>query len=337
MFWFHTLSIDLGTANTLIYDLAKGLVLQEPSAIAFESETEEVVAQGQAAEDLQGRSPSHIQVKRPLKDGVIVSLEAAEKMLSRFIRKVLGNYFFLPHVIVGVPSGSSGIERQALADAVSQARAKLYYLIDEPVAAAIGAGLPVLEPGGSMVIDIGGGTSEVAVLCQSGVVFSESINIAGDELTDYIKRAVQQQHHLLISDRTAERIKHEIGTAYPDEGSDAASMEVIGINLLSNLPGRVTLTGAEIREMIAEPVGMILGMVRRSLEQLQPDLAVDIAERGMTLLGGGALLKGLDRLISETFDIGVNVPPEPMHCVVLGENAVMADPHKYCQFLVRMR
>ncbi|MCM1981673.1 rod shape-determining protein [Lyngbya confervoides] len=334
---FHTLSIDLGTANTLILDLEHGIVLKEPTVIALDSASDEVVALGQAAEQLRGRISNKVVVKRPLKDGVIVALDAADLMLSHFIRQILGRgHIFLPRVIVGVPSGATDIECRALKEAVARAGAKLLYLIDEPVAAAIGAGLPITEPVGSMVIDIGGGTSEVAVLSMAGVVFSESVEVAGDELTESIQRWIKQEYHMVVSYRVAEEVKHQLGSAHASAGLDEKTMEVAGINLLSGLPAKISLSGVEVREMMAEPIGVILAMIRQSLERLPPELAADLAERGIVLTGGGALLQGLAQRIGEEFEIFVDVPPEPLHCVVLGAGEAIANPKKYGRFLQKV-
>jgi rod shape-determining protein MreB len=259
---------------------------------------------------------------RPLRDGVIADFDTAELMLKHFIARVHeGKTLVAPRVVIGIPSGVTGVERRAVMDAASQAGARDVYLIDEPVAAAIGAGLPVAEPTGNMIIDIGGGTTEVAVLSLQGTVLSESVRVAGDELSESIAHYMKKVHNLVIGERTAEEIKISIGSAYPVD--DDASMEVRGLHLLSGLPRTVTVKSAEMRESMAEPLAVIVDAVKRTLERTPPELAADIIDRGIMLAGGGALLKGLDTLISHETGIVVHVAADPLSCVVLGTGRVL--------------
>lgn len=334
MRFFNTLSIDLGTANTIIYDIHQQTFLREPSVIAIDSASENVLSIGTEAAALRGRNAGSVKVERPLKDGVIVALDAADMMLEHFVRHSVGRgKLLLPRVIVGVPSGATDIERRALREAVNKAGARLVYLIDEPVAAAIGAGLPVTEPIGSMIVDIGGGTSEVAVLSLSGVVHSESIDVAGDELTAMIQHCLKHEYHMLIGDQFAEKIKHQLGSAFPMKETDELLMEVSGMNLVSGLPSKIEIQGAEIREMLTEPVSMIVSTIRRALECVPPEVAADLNRDGITLAGGGALLKGLDRLITKEFDLNVHIPLDPLSCVAVGAGMAIADVNKYRRLL----
>jgi rod shape-determining protein MreB len=260
---------------------------------------------------------------RPLRDGVIADFDTAELMLKHFIRRVHeGRTLVSPRIVIGIPSGVTGVERRAVMEAASQAGARDVYLIDEPVAAAIGAGLPVAEPTGNMIIDIGGGTTEVAVLSLQGTVLSESVRIAGDELSDSITQYMKKVHNLVIGERTAEEIKIQIGSAYPTH-DDEASLEVRGLHLLSGLPRTVTIKGPEIRESMSEPLSVIVDAVKRTLERTPPELAADIIDRGIMLAGGGALLKGLDTLISHETGIVTHVAADPLSCVVLGTGRVL--------------
>jgi rod shape-determining protein MreB and related proteins len=269
-----------------------------------------------------GRTPGNVVALRPLRDGVIADFDTAELMLKHFITRVNeGKALVAPRIVIGIPSGVTGVERRAVMDAASQAGARDVYLIDEPVAAAIGAGLPVAEPTGNMIIDIGGGTTEVAVLSLQGTVISESVRVAGDELTEAIAAYMKKVHNLVIGERTAEDIKTTIGSAYPVD--DDATMEVRGLHLLSGLPRTVAVKSAEIRESMAEPLAVIIDAVKRTLERTPPELAADIIDRGIMLAGGGALLKGLDTLISHETGIVVHVAADPLSCVVLGTGRVL--------------
>ncbi len=318
------MGIDLGTANTLVYVSGRGIVLQEPSVVAILEATGVPVAVGEEAKQMLGRTPGNIRAIRPLKDGVIADFDIAEVMLKHFIGRVNGNKALVsPRVVIGVPSGVTGVERRAVMNAALQAGARMVYLIDEPVAAAIGAGLPVDEPTGNMIVDIGGGTTEVAVLSLQGTVLSESVRVAGDELTDSIKQYMRKVNNLDIGDRTAEEIKVRIGSAYPSPDDDEISLEVRGVHMLSWLPRTVTVKSPEIRESMAEPLSVIVEAVKRTLEKTPPELAADIIDRGIMLAGGGALLKGLDTLISYETGIVVHVAADPLSCVVLGTGRVL--------------
>ena len=318
------MGIDLGTANTLVYVSGRGVVLQEPSVVAIDESSGEAVAVGEEAKKMLGRTPGNIKAIRPLRDGVIADFDIAEIMLKHFIRRVHENKSLVsPKVVIGIPSGVTGVERRAVMDAAIQAGARMVYLIDEPVAAAIGAGLPVDEPTGNMIVDIGGGTTEVAVLSLQGTVLSESVRVAGDELTDSIKSYMKKVNNLEIGDRTAEEIKVKISSAYPSPDDDDISLEVRGVHMLSGLPRTVTVKSPEIRESMAEPLSVIVEAVKRTLENTPPELAADIIDRGIMLAGGGALLKGLDTLISHETGIVVHVAADPLSCVVLGTGRVL--------------
>jgi rod shape-determining protein MreB and related proteins len=318
------MGIDLGTANTLVYVSGKGIVLQEPSVVAIDKYTREPIAVGEEAKNMLGRCPGNVAALRPLRDGVIADFDTAEIMLKHFIRRVHeGNTLVSPRIVIGIPSGVTGVERRAVMDAAIQAGARDVRLIDEPVAAAIGAGLPVAEPTGNMIIDIGGGTTEVAVLSLQGTVISESVRIAGDELNDSIIHYLKKVHNLVIGERTAEEIKIQIGSAYPTDADEDTIVEVRGLHLLSGLPRTVTVKGPEIRESMSEPLSIIVDAVKRTLERTPPELAADIIDRGIMLAGGGALLKGLDTLISHETGIVVHVAADPLSCVVLGTGRVL--------------
>ncbi len=316
------MGIDLGTANTLVYVSGKGIVLQEPSVVAMDQDEKVPLAVGEDAKRMLGRTPGNVVALRPLRDGVIADFDTAELMLKHFIARVNeGRTLVAPRIVIGIPSGVTGVERRAVMDAASQAGARDVYLIDEPVAAAIGAGLPVAEPTGNMIIDIGGGTTEVAVLSLQGTVLSESVRVAGDELSEAIAHYMKKIHNLVIGERTSEEIKITIGSAYPID--DDVQMDVRGLHLLSGLPRTVTVKSAEIRESMAEPLSVIVDAVKRTLERTPPELAADIIDRGIMLAGGGALLKGLDTLISHETGIVVHVAADPLSCVVLGTGRVL--------------
>jgi rod shape-determining protein MreB and related proteins len=319
------MGIDLGTANTLVYVSGKGIVLQEPSVVAIDQEDKVPLAVGEDAKKMLGRTPGNVVALRPLRDGVIADFDTAELMLKHFIQRVHEGRTGLiaPRIVIGIPSGVTGVERRAVMEAASQAGARDVYLIDEPVAAAIGAGLPVAEPTGNMIIDIGGGTTEVAVLSLQGTVLSESVRVAGDELSEAILNYMKKVHNLVIGERTAEEIKIMVGSAYPMEDDDDAIMDVRGLHLLSGLPRTVTVKGPEIREAMAEPLSVIIEAVKRTLERTPPELAADIIDRGIMLAGGGALLRGLDTLISHETGIVVHVAADPLSCVVLGTGRVL--------------
>ncbi len=322
------MGIDLGTANTLVYVSGKGIVLQEPSVVAMDQERNVPLAVGEEAKKMLGRTPGNVIALRPLRDGVIADFDTAEIMLKHFIQRVNeGSPLVRPRIVIGIPSGVTGVERRAVMEAASQAGASDVFLIDEPVAAAIGAGLPVAEPTGNMIIDIGGGTTEVAVLSLQGTVISESVRVAGDELSDSIIQYMKKVHNLVIGERTAEEIKIQIGSAYPpneeDDPSDEPLMEVRGLHLLSGLPRTVVIKAPEIRDSMSEPLSVIVDAVKRTLERTPPELAADIVDRGIMLAGGGALLKGLDTLISHETGIVTHVAADPLSCVVLGTGRVL--------------
>lgn len=318
------MGIDLGTANTLIYVSGKGIVLQEPSVIAINQKDKTALAVGEDAKKMLGRAPGDVVVLRPLRDGVIADFDMAELMLKYFIRRVHeGKTLVSPKIAIGIPSGITGIERRAVMDAALQAGARDVYLIDEPVAAAIGAGLPVSEPTGNMIIDIGGGTTEVAVLSLQGTVISKSVRIAGDELNESITQYMKKVHNLLIGERTAEEIKIRIGSAYPTPDDDTTKMEIRGLHMLSGLPRTVVIRGPEIRESMSEPLSVIVEAVKQTLEKTPPELAADIIDRGIMLAGGGALLTGLDTLIAHETGIVTHIAADPLTCVVLGTGRVL--------------
>ncbi len=317
------MGIDLGTANTLVYVSGKGIVLSEPSVVAIDANERVPLAVGEDAKRMLGRTPGNVIALRPLRDGVIADFDTAEMMLKHFIQRVHdGKALVSPRIVIGIPSGVTGVERRAVMEAASQAGAREVYLIDEPVAAAIGAGLPVAEPTGNMIIDIGGGTTEVAVLSLQGTVLSESVRVAGDELSDAIVQYMKKVHNLVVGERTAEEIKIQIGSAYPS-AADEEVMEVRGLHMLSGLPRTVTIKGPEIRESMSEPLSVIVDAVKRTLERTPPELAADIIDRGIMLAGGGALLKGIDTLISHETGIVVHVAADPLSCVVLGTGRVL--------------
>jgi rod shape-determining protein MreB and related proteins len=319
------MGIDLGTANTLVYVSGKGIVLEEPSVVAIERKTEQPRAFGKEAKLLLGRAPEDIQALRPLKDGVIADFDATEAMIHEFVKRAFeGNPLVHPRMVIGIPSGVTKLERRAVIEAASNAGAREVDLIEEPLAAAIGAGLPITEPTGNMIIDIGGGTTEVAVISSQGKVISESIRIAGDELTEAIISQVKQEHKLAIGENTAETIKLKLGSAYPVD-EQGKTMEVRGLHLLSGLPRMIEISESEVRDCLQESVRSILDAIKRTLEQTPPDLAADIIDRGIMLAGGGAMLRGLDTLISHETGIVTHIAPDPLKCVVLGTGRVLED------------
>lgn len=314
------LSIDLGTANTLIYMKDKGIVLNEPSVVAFRNirGVTRVESVGWEAKRMQGRTPGNISAIRPMKDGVIADFMVTEKMLQHFISKVHESRFLKPspRVLVCVPCGSTQVERRAIRESAMGAGAREVYLIEEPMAAALGSGMPVDEATGSMVVDIGGGTTEVAIISLSGIVYHQSVRIGGDKFDEAIVSYVRRNYGTLIGEATAERIKHEIGSAFPSR--DLFEIEVRGRNLAEGVPRSFTLTSAEILEALQEPLSGIVGAVRAALELAPPELAADIAERGMVLTGGGALLKNMDILLMEETGLPVLVAEDPLTCVARG-------------------
>lgn len=318
------IGIDLGTANTLVYVKGKGIILREPSVVAVNNHTGQVMAVGLEAKEMIGRTPGYITAIRPLKDGVIADFEITQSMLKYFIRKAIGNNpMARPRVIICVPSGVTEVEKRAVVDSALSAGAKEAYLIEEPMASAIGAGLPVEEPSGSMVVDIGGGTSEVAVISLGGIVVSRSLRIAGDEFDDAIIHYIKKEYNLMVGERTAEDIKIKIGSACPIEAEE--TYNISGRDLVTGLPKELSISSMEIREALREPVNAVIDSIKLTLEKTPPELAADIMERGIMLTGGGALLKGLDRLISEETGIPVFIAEHPLDCVVLGTGKVIED------------
>ena len=319
--WVSRLSrdmgIDLGTANTLVHVRGRGILLREPSVVAVDTDSGQVLSVGEDAKRMVGRTPAHITAIRPLKDGVIADFDATEAMLKHFIRKCQPRRWFVhPRMVIGVPSSITEVERRAVEDAARQAGAWNVAIIDEPMAAAIGAGLAVGEPVGNMVVDIGGGTTEVAVISLEGICAQRSMRIAGEEMDEAISSFIRREFSLFIGESTAEDIKMRIGSAYPQAEED--TLEVRGKDLLSGLPKSIIISSAEVREAIAEPVRAIVELVKETLDATPPELAADVMNRGIVLAGGGALLRGLDQLISAETDIPVYVAEDPLTCVVLG-------------------
>jgi rod shape-determining protein MreB len=310
------LAVDLGTANTLVYMRGRGIVLSEPSVVAIDSRTGEVHAVGIEAKRMLGRTPGTITAIRPLKDGVIADFDVTEEMLRHFIQKVQQSRFAHPRVVVCVPSGVTGVEKRAVEEACLSAGAREAYLIEEPMAAAIGAGLPVGEPTGSMIVDIGGGTSEVAVISLGGIVVSESIRVAGDELDNAIINYAKREYKVLIGTQTAEELKLEIGSAYPL--AEELQAEIRGRDIVTGLPKTVVLTSEEIRLALDEPLQQIIGAVKVTLDRTPPELASDIIDRGMMLAGGGSLLAGLDERMRDETNMPAHVAESPLTCVAIG-------------------
>ena len=311
------MGIDLGTANTLVHVKGKGIVIREPSVVAVQKDTNEVLAIGAEAKRMIGRTPGNIVAIRPLKDGVIADFDITQAMLKFFIKKAIGNKTFVrPRVVVGVPSGVTAVERRAVLDATIQAGAREAYLIEEPMAAAIGAGLPVQEATGNMVVDIGGGTSEVAVISLGGIVVSRSVRIGGDKMDEAIVQYIKKRYNLLIGERTAEEIKITIGTAMKIENPD--TMEIRGRDLVTGLPKTLTIDANQMQEALTEPVAGIIDAVRGSLERTPPELSADIMDRGIVMTGGASLLRNLDRLLSKETGMPVYVSDSALSCVALG-------------------
>jgi len=323
----NDLSIDLGTANTLIYALGQGIVLNEPSVVAIREDKirghKSLAAVGSEAKAMLGRTPSNITAIRPMKDGVIADFTITEKMLQYFIHKVHESKFLRPspRVLICVPCGSTQVERRAIRESAEGAGAREVFLIDEPMSAAVGAGLPIEEAKGSMVLDIGGGTSEIAVLSLNGIVYSESIRVGGDRFDEAIINYIRRNYGTIIGEATAEKIKHSIGSAYPTD--KVAEMSVTGRNLAEGIPRKFTLNSNEILEALQEPVSAIVSAVKTALEQTPPELSADVAENGIVLTGGGALLKGFDKLIHEETGVPVRTADEPLTCVARGGGKVL--------------
>ncbi len=322
------MAIDLGTANTLVYVKARGIVLNEPSVVAIvdQRSRKQVLAVGDEAKLMLGRTPGNIEAIRPLRDGVIADFEIAEEMIKHFIRKVHNRRSFAsPQVIVCVPSGSTAVERRAIQESAESAGARRVFLIEEPMAAAIGAGLPVTEPTGSMVVDVGGGTTEVAVLSLGGIVYSRSVRVGGDKMDEAIISYIRRNHNLLVGESSSERIKKEIGTAKPPEDGVGHAMEVKGRDLMNGVPKELVINQVQIAESLAEPVGAIIEAVKVALEHTAPELAADIVDKGIVLTGGGALLGELDQVLREATGLPVSIADEPLSCVALGTGRALEE------------
>ena len=320
----NDMGIDLGTASTLVYVKGQGIVLCEPSVVAIQKGTNHVLAVGEEAKRMLGRTPGSIVAIRPMKDGVIADFEITEAMLRYFINKVHNRKVLVrPRMVIAIPSGITEVEKRAVKDSAERAGAREVYLVEEPIAAAIGVGLPIQEPAGNMIIDIGGGTTEMAVVSLSDIVYSKSIRIGGDEMDDAIIQHLRKTYNLMIGERTAEEIKIKIGSAYPLE--EETTMEVRGRDLVAGLPKTVTISSEEVREALAEPIAAIVEAVRITLERTPPELSADLIERGMVLAGGGGLLRGLDKLLSEQTGLPVHIAEDPITAVALGTGMVLSE------------
>ena len=333
------MAIDLGTANTLVYVKGRGIVLNEPSVVAIAEMRgkKQVLAVGEEAKQMLGRTPGNITAIRPLRDGVIADFEVAEEMIKHFIRKVHNRRSFAsPLVIICVPSGSTAVERRAIQESAESAGARRVFLIEEPMAAAIGAGLPVTEPTGSMVVDIGGGTTEVAVLSLGGIVYSRSVRIGGDKMDEAIIGYIRRNHNLLVGEGSAERIKEAIGSACPPEDGEGRTMEIKGRDLMNGVPKELVLSERQIAEGLAEPVDAIIEAVKVALEHTAPELAADIVDKGVVLTGGGALLSNMDFVLRHATGLPVSLADDPLSCVVLGTGRALEEMKKLKNVLTSM-
>ena len=322
------MAIDLGTANTLVYVKGRGIVLNEPSVVAITTRKGKKMVQavGEEAKMMLGRTPGNIEAIRPLRDGVIADFEVAEEMIKHFIRKVHNRRSFAsPQIVVCVPSGSTAVERRAIQESAESAGARRVYLVEEPMAAAIGAGLPVTEPTGSMVVDIGGGTTEVAVLSLGGIVYSRSVRVGGDKMDEAIIGYIRRTHNLLVGEATAERVKTEIGSACAPENGEGVEMTIKGRDLMNGVPKEIFVSQRQIAESMAEPVGAIVEAVKVALEHTAPELAADIVDKGIVLTGGGALLGILDFVLRHSTGLPVSIADGPLSCVALGTGRVLED------------
>ena len=322
------MAIDLGTANTLVYVQGQGIVLNEPSVVAIANVKgrRQVIAVGDEAKMMLGRTPGNIEATRPLRDGVIADFDVAEEMIKHFIRKANNRRTFIsPQIIVCVPSGSTAVERRAIQESAESAGARRVFLIEEPMAAAIGAGLPVTEPTGSMVVDIGGGTTEVAVLSLGGIVYSRSVRVGGDKMDEAIIAYIRRHHNLLVGESSAERIKKEIGSACPPDEGDGRVIEIKGRDLMNGVPKELVISERQIAESLSEPVGAIVEAVKVALEHTAPELAADIVDKGIVLTGGCALLSNLDRVFREATGLPVSIADEPLSCVALGTGRALEE------------
>jgi len=323
-FLSNDLAIDLGTANTLVYAKNKGIIVSEPSIVAVNKITGKVEAVGKDAKEMLGRTPGNIVAIRPMKDGVIADFEITEKMLSHFIRKAHNrNTFVRPRIIIGIPSEVTQVEKRAVKDSALKAKASEVYLVDQAMAAAIGAGLPITEPSGNMVVDIGGGTTDIAVISLAGIVYSKSVRVAGNEMDEAVIQFIKKKYNLLIGERTAEQVKLEIGSAFPLD--EPITMEIKGRDLIEGIPKTLTVTDSEIREALTEPISIIVNAVRVALERTPPELSADIVDRGIVLTGGGSLLKNFDKLLREETGLPVAVAEDPLSSVVLGTGKMLSD------------
>ncbi|MEW5979048.1 MAG: rod shape-determining protein [Acidobacteriota bacterium] len=318
------LAIDLGTANSLVYMKGKGIVVNEPSIVAINKITGEIEAVGKEAKEMLGRTPGNIVAIRPLKDGVIADFKVTEKMLNYFIQKAHGRKLLVhPRIIIGVPSEITQVEKRAVIDSAFRAKASEVYLVEQAMVAAIGAGLPITEPSGNMIVDIGGGTTDIAVISLSGIVYSRSVRLAGNEMDDAVTQYIKRKYNLLIGERTAEQIKIEIGSAYPLD--EPLSMEIKGRNLIEGIPKTLVITDEEIRDALSECVGTIVNAVRVALERTPPELSADIVDKGIVLTGGGSLLRNLDKRIREETSLPVTLADDPLSSVVLGTGRMLSD------------
>ncbi|MBE7026625.1 MAG: rod shape-determining protein [Ruminococcaceae bacterium] len=335
-FFVKDIGIDLGTANTLVHVRGKGIVVREPSVVAIDKTTNKVLAVGNNAKDMIGRTPGNIVAIRPMKDGVIANFDITQSMLKNFIKAVNSSGSIVkPRVVVCVPSGITEVEKRAVEEAVISSGAREAYLMEEPMAAAIGAGLPVGEPTGSMVVDIGGGTSEVAVISLGGIVTSKSVRVAGDALDGAIVAYIKKEYNLMIGDRTGEQIKLTIGSAYPAETEK--EMDVRGRDLMTGLPKNIRITQEEIRQALCEPILAIIDAIKLTLEKTPPELSSDVMDRGITITGGGALIEGLDKLIEQETGIPVSIAESPLDCVALGTGKVLEELEMLKRVLVNSR
>jgi len=318
------LAIDLGTVNTLVYAKGRGIVVSEPSIVAVNRVTGKVEAVGRDAKEMLGRTPGNIVAIRPMKDGVIADFEITEKMLSHFIHRAHNRSTLVrPRIVIGIPSEVTQVEKRAVKDSALKAKASEVYLVDQAMAAAIGAGLPITEPSGNMVVDIGGGTTDVAVISLAGIVYSKSVRVAGNEMDEALIQYIKKKYNLLVGERSAEQIKFEIGSAFPLD--EPMTMEIKGRDLIEGIPKTLTVTDAEIREALQEPVSIIVNAVRVALERTPPELCADIVDRGIVLTGGGSLLRNLDRLLREETGLPVSVAEDPLSSVVLGTGKMLSD------------
>lgn len=333
-FMSNDVAIDLGTANTLVYVRGRGIVINEPSVVAVEKASRKVLAVGREAKEMLGRTPQAIDAIRPLKDGVIADFEMTEELLRKFITRVQKHRFLVhPRIIVSVPSGITEVEKRAVRDSAERAGAREVFLVAEPISAAIGVGLPVGKAIGNMIIDIGGGTTEIAVMTLNDIVHNTSLRVAGDKMDEAIQQYVKRAYNLLIGDRTAERIKMEIGSAFPLE--EELELEIKGRDLIGGIPKTIKVTSVEIREALQEPILAIVEALKQSLEQTPPELASDIVDRGIVMTGGGSMLRGLDMLLREATNLPITVAQDALLCVVLGCGKILDDMETYESIIMK--